>query len=79
MSLPDITARIDAAIETVGRVAIFGDGRDLRTVDISFGSTVEFDVDVTDVLRLRIEHTGLESNGRMIFGRPRLYAIPGEI
>lgn len=68
-----------ADLEMVARYSILGDGRLLETADVPFGSTVEVDVDVTDVLRLRIDYTVLDAGGTMLFGKPRLYGVEGEV
>jgi len=68
-----------AELEMVARFNVLGDGRLLQTADVAFGSTLELDIDVTDVLRLQIEYTVLDGRGAMIFGKPRLYGVEGEI
>ena len=45
------------------RFAVYGDGRELGSVELPFGRSHEFELDVTNVLRLRLEVTNLSTDG----------------
>jgi hypothetical protein len=45
------------------RFRVIGDGEQLATRDVSFGSDAQFDVDISGVLRLRLEVTDLPGAG----------------
>ena len=67
------------------RMQIFGDGEELFTQDVVLGTAIPVDVDVTDVLRLRITANVLEGpSGRFAemqagFGEARLHGDPAVI
>lgn len=67
------------------RMQIFGDGEELFTQDVALGTATPIDVDVTDVLRLRITANVLEGPSdrwqamRSGFGEARLHGDPAVI
>ncbi len=69
----------DDAIDTVYAVTVIGDNRILFEGTVGFGETKELAVDVTDILRLRVEANELEGNGQLILGTPRLLGLEDEV
>jgi len=57
-----------SASAAVGKVEIFGDGRQLTQVDVPFGSTIPVELDVTDVLRLKITISVVDGTGAVVLG-----------
>lgn len=63
----------------VGKVEIYGDGRLLTEVDVPFGATIPVDVDVTDVLRIKINVSVVDGNAFVIFGDFRAQGLQSEV
>ena len=65
----------------VGKVEIYGDGRLLTDPSIAFGTTTPVDVDVTDVLRLRIaiSETGGDGYAQVILGDFKAQGLQSEV
>jgi serine/threonine-protein kinase len=70
----------------VVQVQIFGDDRPLATTSVSYGKPFPIDVDLSGVLRLRIQWqitTGSRNeccpNGYLEFGNAVLLGLPGEV
>ena len=65
----------------VAKVEIYGDGRLLTEPDIAFGKTTSVDVDVTDVLRLRIAFSETDGNGQapIILGDFKAQGVQSEV
>ena len=65
----------------VGKVEIYGDGRLLTDPSIAFGTTTPVDVDVTDVLRLRIaiSETGGNGSAPVILGDFKAQGLQSEV
>ncbi len=73
---------LDSAGMAGATLRVLGDGNALATVDVAFGAAQELRVDVTDVLRLRLEVTGAPSSGeapRLVLGNVRLVGDPAEL
>lgn len=66
----------DSRSDKAMKVQIYGDGRMLLERDVRLGDSVPFELDVTDVLRLRLQVTDLGTDrfdgGSVIFGDPAL-------
>jgi serine/threonine-protein kinase len=63
----------------VGKVEIYGDGRQLFAQDIQFGTTVDVDLDVTDVLRIKISVSVVDGSGSIIFGDFAAQGLQSEV
>lgn len=65
----------------VGKVEIYGDGRLLTDPSIAFGTTTPVDVDITDVLRLRIaiSETGGDGSAPVILGDFKAQGLQSEV
>jgi len=63
----------------VGKVEIYGDGRLLKEQDVPFGTTSAMDVDVTDVLRLRISISVVNGDAAVILGDVRAQGLQSEV
>jgi hypothetical protein len=65
----------------VAKVEIYGDGRLLTDPDVAFGTTTPIDVDVTDVLRLRIALSETDGNGQapIILGDFKAQGLQSEV
>lgn len=63
----------------LGKVEIYGDGRLLTTTDVPFGTTIPVDVDVTDVLRLKINVSVLDGKGAVVFGDFQAQGLQSEV
>lgn len=62
------------------KVEFFGDGRLLGEAEATFGETLPVDLDVTGVLRLRIEVTRLGGGDSTLYlADPRLLGVAGEV
>lgn len=68
-----------SASGAVGKVEIYGDGRLLSQVDVPFGTTVPIDIDVTNVLRLKVTVAVLEGGGSVVFGDFAAQGLQSEI
>lgn len=64
---------------TVGKVEIYGDGRQLLALDVPFGTTIPVDVDVTDVLRLKITVAKVDGQGAIVFGDFAAQGLQSEV
>lgn len=62
-------------------VKVFLDQREVWSERVVLGEPVELDIDVTDALRLRIDHTPLErsESAELVLGDIRLLGLPGEV
>lgn len=62
------------------RVEVFGDGRSLFDQTVTFGSTVPLDVDVTDVLRLKITASKVAGKqASMVLGDLKAQGLQSEV
>ncbi|MCC8245498.1 serine/threonine-protein kinase [Saccharothrix luteola] len=66
------------------QVELFGDGRLLDSKTVEFGSVVDFDVDLTDVLRLKVQwvfldRTTCNEHNTLALGSARLLGLAGEV
>jgi hypothetical protein len=87
----NLSRDFDAMVATVGydddspadgrvRLEVFADNEKVYEEDFGLGTVRDFDLDVTDVLRLRVEWTLLEGDeARVAFGEPELVADPAVI
>lgn len=63
----------------VGKVEIYGDGRQLLAQDVPFGTTIPIDVDVTDVLRIKITVTTVDGRSSIVFGDFAAQGLQSEV
>lgn len=68
-----------SASASTGKVEIYGDGRQLFSQDIAFGQSVLVDVDVTDVLRLKITVAIVDGKGAVVFGDFAAQGLQSEV
>lgn len=68
-----------SASSALGKVEIYGDGRLLTTVDVPFGTTIPVDLDVTNVLRLKINVSVLDGSGAVVFGDFQAQGLQSEV
>jgi serine/threonine-protein kinase len=68
------------------QVQIFGDGRQLQNTTMTFGASYPVNVDLSGVLRLRIEWQDIShsnsfcnSEDSLVFGEAHLLGLPGEV
>lgn len=64
---------------TGGKVEIYGDGRQLLALDVPFGTTTPVDVDVTDVLRIKITVATVDGQGSIVFGDFAAQGLQSEV
>jgi serine/threonine-protein kinase len=72
----------DAATKT--QLEIFGDGRKLDSTLLEYGKPTPLDVDLSGVLRLKIQWTRTagscqERNSYLTLGEAKLLGLPGEV
>ncbi|HEX4726129.1 MAG TPA: protein kinase [Pseudonocardiaceae bacterium] len=77
-SSPDSSAKV--------QVQVFGDGRQLQNTTMNFGTANPISVDLSGVLRLRVEWqdisnttNGCDDTDKLVFGEARLLGLPGEV
>ena len=63
----------------VGKVEIYGDGRQLFAQDVPFGTTVPVELDVTDVLRIKITVSTVDGKGSIVFGDFAAQGLQSEV
>ncbi|WP_420124634.1 PASTA domain-containing protein [Nakamurella sp.] len=63
----------------VGKVEIYGDGRQLLAQDVPFGTTTPVDVDVTDVLRIKIVFSTVDGRSTIVFGDFAAQGLQSEV
>lgn len=63
----------------VGKVEIYGDGRQLLAQDVPFGTTIPIDIDVTDVLRIKITVTTVDGRSSIVFGDFAAQGLQSEV
>ncbi|HEY5881763.1 MAG TPA: PASTA domain-containing protein [Nakamurella sp.] len=68
-----------SASGAIGKVEIYGDGRLLTQVDVPFGTTVPVDLDVTNVLRLKVTVAVLDGGGSIVFGDFAAQGLQSEV
>ena len=61
------------------KVEMYGDGRLLTEVVIDFGTTTDLEVDVTDVLRLKVTAAALTGEGGVVLGDFRAEGLESEV
>jgi hypothetical protein len=61
------------------KVEIYGDGRLLTEASVDFGTTVPVEIDVTDVLRLKITIAALSGEGGVVLGDLRAEGLESEV
>ena len=61
------------------QIEIYGDGRQLTEQNITFGTTTPVQVDVTDVLRIRISVSVTDGKGSVVLGDFRAQGLQSEI
>ena len=61
------------------KVEIYGDGRLLTEAVIDFGTTTDLEVDVTDVLRLKVTVASLTGTGGVVLGDLRAEGLESEV
>lgn len=69
--------RSDSA--AIGKVEIYGDGRQLLAQDVPFGQTIPVDLDVTNVLRLKITVASVDGKSSIVFGDFAAQGLQSEI
>lgn len=62
-----------------GKVEIYGDGRQLLAQDVPFGTTTPVDIDVTNVLRLKIIFSTVDGRGSIVFGDFAAQGLQSEV
>lgn len=68
-----------SASDAIGKVEIYGDGRQLLAQDVSFGQTVPVDLDVTDVLRVKITVATVDGKSSIVFGDFAAQGLQSEV
>jgi serine/threonine-protein kinase len=63
----------------VGKVEIYGDGRQLLAQDVPFGTTTPVDLDVTDVLRIKITVASVDGTSSIVFGDFAAQGLQSEV
>lgn len=61
------------------KVEIYGDRRNLFTVDVGLGEPREIDLDITDVLRLQLLVTRVNGDGDVVFADVRVLGLESEV
>jgi len=68
------------------QLEIFADGRELFSKSVPYGSPVPIDLDISGVLRLRIQWEGVAGNRQaccnasyLVLGTAELLGLPGEV
>ena len=68
-----------ASSDATAQIEIYGDGRQLTEQNITFGTTTPVQVDVTDVLRIRISVSVTDGKGSVVLGDFRAQGLQSEI
>ncbi len=63
----------------IGKVEIYGDGRQLLAQDVPFGQTIPVDLDVTDVLRLKVTVATVDGKSSIVFGDFAAQGLQSEV
>lgn len=63
----------------IGKVEIYGDGRQLLAQDVPFGTTTPVDLDVTNVLRIKITVASVDGKGSIVFGDFAAQGLQSEV
>jgi serine/threonine-protein kinase len=67
------------------QLEIFADGREIFNKPVTYGTPVPVDLDISGVLRLRIQYEGVSGNNRccqtsyLVLGTAELLGLPGEV
>jgi len=63
----------------IGKVEIYGDGRQLLAQDVPFGTTTPVDLDVTNVLRIKITVASVDGKSSIVFGDFAAQGLQSEV
>lgn len=63
----------------IGKVEIYGDGRQLLAQDVPFGTTTPVDLDVTNVLRIKITVASVDGTSSIVFGDFAAQGLQSEV
>jgi hypothetical protein len=66
----------NAPSSAIVRAEIFADGQKLEEHDLRLGTAIPLEIDIRDVLRLRVEWTALEGEPTSLLGDPQLLGDP---
>jgi serine/threonine-protein kinase len=65
--------------DATAKIEVYGDGRLLNEQTITFGTTTPVEIDVTDILRIRISVSFVDGTGSIVFGDFRAQGLESEV
>lgn len=69
----------NADTSSVMKLEVYGDDRLLDEYTLTFGTTTPIDIDVTQMLRLRLSISSLSGDAKAVLGDVRLQGLPSEV